>query len=59
MSKYKEIISILDREIKQMREDGKTRLPTESELCARFNVSRDTIRTALKHLEQKGLIVMK
>ncbi|MCR4688254.1 MAG: GntR family transcriptional regulator [Saccharofermentans sp.] len=57
MSKYKEIISILDREIKQMREDGKTRLPTESELCARFNVSRDTIRTALKHLEQKGLIV--
>lgn len=31
-------------------------LPTEAELCARFDISRHTARSALKILESKGLI---
>ena len=33
-----------------------TTLPTEAELCESFNVSRTTIREALKKLHGKGLI---
>jgi DNA-binding GntR family transcriptional regulator len=32
------------------------RLPTEAELCERFDVSRFTVRSALAQLEQKGIV---
>lgn len=31
-------------------------LPSENELCSIYNLSRETIRKSLKHLEQEGLI---
>ncbi len=33
------------------------RLPSEHALCLKFSVSRDTVRTALKRLEQENLIL--
>lgn len=62
-------MSILDRrsivlqvhdELRQMIEDqdlgAGDRLPSESEIAARFGVARGTVREALKVLEQSGLI---
>ena len=55
--RYKNIVDKLELEIRQMKSDGKTKLPSEKELCDSYACSRQTIRAALDVLESKGLIV--
>ena len=55
--KYKVIVNKLELELKRMRSEGRTRLPSEQDLCKEFSCSRQTIRAALDVLLQKGLIV--
>lgn len=54
--KYKHIEELLKEEILTYRRKGIEKLPTEQELCKRFMVSRQTVRTALSHLSADGLI---
>jgi len=56
-SRYKDIVNMLELEIRQMQIDGRSKLPTEKELCSTYSCSRQTIRNALDVLEDKGLIV--
>lgn len=56
---YRHIAYELESELRQMRLEGKTRLPTEEELCKKYSCSRQTVRSALELLAQKGLITKK
>ena len=53
---YRHMASVLMDEIGKGAYSVGAALPTERELCERFEVSRHTTRDALKVLEQKGLI---
>ena len=53
--KYVSVRDHLRGSIKRMK-DG-AQLPTESELCTRYNVSRITVRHAIEDLIREGLIV--
>ncbi len=55
--KYSIVVNKLELELKRMRAEGKTKLPSEKELCSTFSCSRQTVRTALEILEAQGLIV--
>lgn len=57
--KYKELTSLLRKDIKNRQKRGINRLPSEQELCSRFAVSRQTVRHALSILEKEGLICKK
>ena len=48
---------VLEQDIRSERWRDGDRLPTERELCARYNVARNTIRRALQSLEDKKLII--
>ena len=54
--KYLVITDRLELELRKMRSEGRTRLPSEQELATRFSCSRQTVRAALEVLQQKGLI---
>ncbi|MBR3277506.1 MAG: GntR family transcriptional regulator [Lachnospiraceae bacterium] len=54
--KYRLITDRLELELKKMRAEGRTRLPSEQELATRFSCSRQTVRASLEVLRQKGLI---
>ncbi len=57
--RYSLLATALQREIEHGKfAVGKT-LPTEAELCQQFNVSRCTVREALRQLRHKGLITSK
>lgn len=56
---YESIRSVLAHEIASGRFSVEEALPTESQLCARFKVSRITIRRAVGLLESDGLILRK
>lgn len=58
-TKYRQVAESLKQELTDNIRYGRYKLPTEQELCARFLVSRQTVRQALLLLEQEGLIARK
>lgn len=54
--KYKWVAERIELMIEKQTQKGIHKLPTEQELCRKYHVSRQTIRTALELLEQKGLV---
>lgn len=58
-SKYQDIANQLDLLLLQMESDGKTKLPSEEDLCRQFACSRQTVRSALSLLAEQGRIVKK
>jgi GntR family transcriptional regulator len=53
---YKRIVRVLQNEIVSGKHPVGARLPTENALCRRFAVSRHTVREALRHLRESGLV---
>ncbi|MCQ2503233.1 MAG: substrate-binding domain-containing protein [Saccharofermentans sp.] len=58
-SKYTAITNELELLLRRMRAEGKNKLPSEQELAAGYSCSRQTVRTALDVLVERGLIVKK
>ena len=56
MAKFGAILEIIRREIADGKYDADHRLPTESQLVARFNVSRPTVARALLELQKEGIV---
>jgi Transcriptional regulators len=54
--RYYNIFEELLNEIETGKINNENKFPSETELCARFKVSRGTVREALKLLEQYGII---
>jgi GntR family transcriptional regulator len=55
--KYRQVADVLRREITSgTYDEPDSRLPSESELCARFGTSRNTVRSGLSLLVGEGLI---
>lgn len=57
MPKYQRIAAALRREIDLTALTPGARLPSERSLADRFQVNRQTIRAALQHLREDGLVV--
>jgi GntR family transcriptional regulator len=53
---YFQLAELLEQEIASGRLARGSRIPSETELCDRFRLSRTTVRQALARLEQRGLI---
>lgn len=53
---YFQLAELLEEEIVSGRWVPGARVPSENELCARYGLSRTTIRQALGRLEQEGLV---
>lgn len=54
--KHSRLLEQLQALVQETRDQGNTCLPSERELCERFDVSRVTVRNALAVLEQQGEI---
>ncbi|MCM1252131.1 MAG: substrate-binding domain-containing protein [Clostridium sp.] len=57
--KYQTLAEQLKKELTDNLAHGISKLPTEKELCARFQISRQTVRQALLLLEEEKLITRK
>lgn len=57
MPKYQRIAAALRRELDLTALTPGARLPSERSLAARYEVNRQTIRAALQHLREDGLVV--
>lgn len=55
--KYKALCQWLIDRISDGTYQFQEKLPSESELCARFHISRQTVRNALQELEESGYIM--
>jgi GntR family transcriptional regulator len=53
---YFQLAELLEEEIVSGRWAPGSRVPSENDLCARYGLSRTTIRQALGRLEQEGLV---
>ncbi|MCQ2401015.1 MAG: GntR family transcriptional regulator [Lachnospiraceae bacterium] len=53
---YKQLLSIFEEKISSGELKGNDKLPSENELCKKYNVSRTSVRQTLNILNQKGLI---
>ena len=49
---YRWVLAYIDRN----KFSGNLKLPSENDICRYLKVSRDTVRYAMKHLEEEGLI---
>lgn len=56
MKKEQQVTAMLRRMIEESALPSGARLPPERELAVRFNTSRHTLRSAMRHLEAQGLI---
>lgn len=56
MVKYKQVANKIRQQILTEQFDPSIALPIESELCSRYNVSKDTMKKALSILVNEGLI---
>jgi DNA-binding GntR family transcriptional regulator len=56
VTRYSSVAHTLKAEIAAGEHSVGTKLPTEYELCRRFDVSRSTVRQALAELESAGLV---
>lgn len=54
---YKQMSRILENEITKGKIKQGEKLPSEAELCTKYNVSRITVRAAMEDLVEAGLIV--
>ena len=54
--KYKWLAARLKEQLTSYKNNGLHRLPTEAWLCKHYHMSRQTVRDALRLLEQEGLI---
>ncbi|MEV6580853.1 GntR family transcriptional regulator [Streptomyces sp. NPDC051582] len=57
MPKYQRIAAALRSELERAAHTPGARLPSERTLAARYEVNRQTVRAALQHLREDGLIV--
>ncbi|MGP3689930.1 GntR family transcriptional regulator [Streptomyces sp. IBSNAI002] len=57
MPKYQRIAAALRDELERAAQSPGGRLPSERSLAARYQVNRQTIRAALQHLREDGLVV--
>lgn len=55
-TKYQWLAARLEALIQKNIRTGVNKLPTEQELSEKYQLSRQTVRMALKTLEEKGLI---
>jgi GntR family transcriptional regulator len=53
---YFQLAALLEQEIVRHRWQPGERLPSESDLCSHFELSRTTVRQALARLEQEGMV---
>lgn len=58
-AKYRQLADQLKKDLYDNIRHGISKLPTESELCRQFQVSRQTVRQALSLLERENLIARK
>ncbi len=54
---YKQLTNIIISQIKEGELSPGDRLPSEAELVRKYNISRVTVRAALKNLEEDGILV--
>ncbi|MGW6710245.1 GntR family transcriptional regulator, partial [Streptomyces sp. NPDC054956] len=57
MPKYQRIAAALRHELDRTALTPGAKLPSERSLAARYQVNRQTIRAALQHLREDGLVV--
>jgi GntR family transcriptional regulator len=56
---YTRIVVALSKDITSGQYPAGMRLPTQSDLCARFNASRNSVREALRQLREAGLVSLR